>query len=205
MNVNSYIPTNKATVRDLRNYIREATKVVNFRIYSYREAVESGGMNTEEVLEQRINYLKELGGVTPDKPYFGYKGGELPLGIKGKRKQELLKQAFELRSFLQMDIYTPQGSESYESKISNNYNKFKKTTGSTLSREEYIDLSNVLGAMGSKIVSIYGSSNITELYSQTDEKHRKNFGSILMDVYNSNKGSGLTAEQLLRKAYEALQ
>lgn len=185
------------TTRELRAYIKEMTPEVNERYKSYKEALTAGAMTDKPILEERHSRLVALGTGKETKRGVG-------LGLTYKNKPELIQQARALEEFISLDVWTPAAQAEEETETKKAYESFKQTTGTSLSYEEYKDLTEVFGALGSHIVDEFGAYNITKLYEEEDESQRRNLVHDINEIKKESKGAGWTKEDLIDALREKL-
>lgn len=185
------------TTRELRAYIKEMTPEVNERYKSYKEALTAGAMTDKPILEERHSRLVALGTGKETKRGVG-------LGLTYKNKPELIQQARALEEFITLDVWTPAAQAVEETETKKAYESFKQTTGTSLSYEEYKDLTEVFGALGSHIVDEFGAYNITKLYEEEDESQRRNLVHDINEIKKESKGAGWTKEDLIDALREKL-
>lgn len=191
------------TTRELRAYIKELTPEVNERYKSYEEALTSGAMTDKPILEERHSRLVSLGTGKETKRGVG-------LGLTYKNKPELIQQARALEEFITLDVWTPAAQAEEETETKKAYESFKQSyllknaTATTLNYEEYKDLTEVFGALGSHIVDEFGAYNITKLYEEEDESQRRNLVHDINEIKKESKGAGWTKEDLIDALREKL-
>lgn len=191
------------TTRELRAYIKELTPEVNERYKSYEEALTAGAMTDKPILEERRARLVALGTGKETKRGVG-------LGLTYKNKPELIHQARALEEFISLDVWSPAAQEEEETETKKAYESFKQSyllknaTATTLNYEEYKDLTEVFGALGSHIVDEFGAYNITKLYEEEDEDQRRNLVHDINEINKESKGAGWTKEDLIDALREKL-
>ena len=191
------------TTRELRAYIKELTPEVNERYKSYKEALTAGAMTDKPILEERYSRLVSLGTGKETKRGVG-------LGLTYKNKPELIQQARALEEFIALDVWTPAAQAEEETETEKAYESFRQSyllkteTATTLNYEEYKDLTEVFGALGSHIVDEFGAYNITKLYEEEDESQRRNLVHDINEIKKESKGAGWTKEDLIDALREKL-
>lgn len=191
------------TTRELRAYIKELTPEVNERYKSYKEALTAGAMTDKPILEERRARLVALGTGKETKRGVG-------LGLTYKNKPELIQQARALEEFITLDVWTPAAQAEEETETKKAYESFKQTyllknaTATTLNYEEYKDLTEAFGALGSHIVDEFGAYNITKLYEEEDENQRIDLVHDIIEIKKESKGAGWTKEDLIDALREKL-
>lgn len=185
------------TTRELRAYIKDLTPEVNERYKSYKEALTAGVMTDKPILEERHSRLVSLGTGKETKRGVG-------LGLTYKNKPELIQQARALEEFIALDVWSPAAQAEEETETKKAYESFRQTTGTSLSYEEYKDLTEVFGALGSHIVDEFGAYNITKLYEEEDESQRRNLVHDINEIKKESKGAGWTKEDLIDALREKL-
>ena len=191
------------TTRELRAYIKELTPEVNERYKSYKEALTAGAMTDKPILEERHSRLVDLGTGKETKRGVG-------LGLTYKNKPELIQQARALEEFIALDVWSPAAQAEEETETKKAYESFKQSyllkteTATTLNYEEYKDLTEVFGALGSHIVDEFGAYNITKLYEEEDESQRRNLVHDINEIKKESKGAGWTKEDLIDALREKL-
>lgn len=191
------------TTRELRAYIKELTPEVNERYKSYKEALTAGAMTDKPTLEERHSRLVSLGTGKETKRGVG-------LGLTYKNKPELIQQARALEEFITLDVWTPAAQAEEETETKKAYESFKQSyllknaIATTLNYEEYKDLTEVFGALGSHIVDEFGAYNITKLYEEEDEDQRTDLVHDIIEIKKESKGAGWTKEDLIDALREKL-
>lgn len=188
------------TTRELRAYIREMTPQVNERLKSYEESLAAGTMTKKPIIEERIARLVTMGSDTGRR----VKGG-IGLGLTNKTKAELIQQARGLEEFFAVDQFTPAALAEREEKTKQAYNTFKRTTRTPLNFQEYKDLTEVFGAIGSHVLEEFGIYNVIKTYEEMDESDRPNLIHHMKEVMKESKGQGWTKEDLTDRLRERVR
>lgn len=115
-------PSKNWNTKQLRQYIRTFTPVINKRLESYVIAKEQYGIEDKRV-ESLVKKLQKLGtGKLNDK-------FKIFMGLTYKVKEDLVKQAKAISKFLKFDAVgvTPKAKEEYSKKFKQAYKTFSKT------------------------------------------------------------------------------
>lgn len=170
----------KWTTRELRAYIREETQNLNYRLIDYYESE----TNPNPVVDALKERLQKLG--------TGKTGKEKPigLGLTYKSKSELLQQARALREAAQVDIYTPAGLREYERKEEQQYNTFIKNRPALagMSIDEYHDLVEAFGALGSHVLEEFGYEELAQIYHSASADKKIDLVSTVKEVQKESRG-----------------
>lgn len=176
------------TTRELKKYIRYQTGLVNLKISEY------DGDNV--LIKSEISELKALGGNVNAK--------KVGLGLTFKTKAELQRQARELSYFNRWDYETAQGKRELSRRERQSFETFHKHHPE-YSYEEWKDLVNTMGALGSSVVSQFGSENIAEINKTVYDKGRnKDVLKAMQTVIKEQKGKGATPELLNDELWKKL-
>ena len=185
------------TVKELQSEIRELTKQVNTRVASIKLTRE-----LPKDVEQAVNYMKRLTGVKTGVDKTTRAKQEIGLGLKGKKKTELILQARELSSFLRWDIESEEGLRQLEAREKTEWESFENNhPGWTY--EEWRKFVEVSGALGSDIINKFGSETIAsdflkrirtnDVESTDGDKYIK----AMMDAIKESEGAGLSQTELV--------
>ena len=185
------------TVKELQSEIRELTKQVNTRVASIKLTRE-----LPKDVEQAVNYMKRLSGVKTGVDKTTRAKQEIGLGLKGKKKTELILQARELSSFLRWDIESEEGLRQLEAREKMEWESFEKNhPGWTY--EDWRKFVEVSGALGSDIINKFGSETIAsdflkrirtnDVESTDGDKYIK----AMMDAIKESEGAGLSQTELV--------
>ena len=185
------------TVKELQSEIRELTKQVNTRVASIKLTRE-----LPKDVEQAVNYMKRLSGVKTGVDKTTRQKQEIGLGLKGKRKKELILQARELSSFLRWDIESEEGLRQLEAREKNEWESFEKNHPGW-AYEDWRKFVEVSGALGSDIINKFGSETIAsdflkrirnnDVESTDGDKYIK----TMMDAIKESEGAGLSQTELV--------
>lgn len=185
------------TVKELQSEIRDLTKQVNTRVASIKLTRE-----LPKDVEQAVNYMKRLSGVKTGVDKTTRAKQEIGLGLKGKRKTELILQARELSSFLRWDIESEEGLRQLESREKTEWETFERNHPGW-SYEDWRKFVEVSGALGSDIINKFGSETIAsdflkrirtnDVESTDGDKYIK----AMMDAIKESDGAGLSQTQLV--------
>lgn len=190
------IISDKWTTRELKSYIREETASMNYRLLEYYEST----TNPSPIVDKIKARLVELGTGKENK------NGFIGLGLTYKTKAELLQQARALQEAKQVDIYTQQGLREYSEKEEAAYNTFIKNrpalAGMTL--DEYHDLVEAFGALGSHIMEEFGYEELALIYHSATSERKLDMVSAVKDTLRENKGTGITQKTLIKSLREKL-
>ena len=186
------------TVKELQSEIRELTKQVNTRVASIKLTRE-----LPKDVEQAVNYMKRLSGVKTGVDKTTRAKQEIGLGLKGKKKTELILQARELSSFLRWDIESEEGLRQLEAREKSEWESFEKNHPGWM-YEDWRKFVEVSGALGSDIINKFGSETIAsdflkrirtnDAVESTDgDKYIK----AMMDAIKESEGAGLSQTELV--------
>lgn len=132
--------------------------------------------------------------------------GLFSMRFKNARKSRLETQLSEFTSFNDFISETiVNNAENEKRNIREQYQTFTRNYGNMLTETEYIDMVNIFGALGDKILNQFGSHNIVELYNTTSPENRQNILPAMRDVFKKSRGKGWTAEELLDELYYRLE
>ena len=183
------------TIPQLKKYIRQATEEIN-------KSIKARGTGSEQ-LDKSINYLKKVGGVKKVKDKNKNIISKVGLSFSKKKKEDLLKQARMLKQHIGFDIETRSGKEYMQEKEAKAFKTFKKHTGIALSKEDYRRLVDILGDLGTTLVSQLTSDQVAEFFSRSKDKMSGNsLVELIIEVYNEN--DGLTKTEMLEAINDRL-
>ena len=185
------------TVKELQSEIRGLTKQVNTRVASIKLTRE-----LPKDVEQAVNYMKRLSGVKTGVDKTTRAKQEIGLGLKGKKKTELILQARELSSFLRWDIESEEGLRQLESREKTEWETFERNHPGW-SYEDWRKFVEVSGALGSDIINKFGSETIAsdflkrirtnDVESTDGDKYIK----AMRDAIKESEGAGLSQTELV--------
>lgn len=181
------------TTRELRAYIREETANMNRRFIEYY----ASSTDPNPVVSQLKERLLTLGtGVKENKPI---EIQPIGLGLTYKTKSELLQQARALHEAINVDIYTPQGLREYGEKEKQQYETFIKNRPALagMSLEEYHDLVEAFGALGTHVLEEFGYEELAQIYYSTKGVKKLDLVEAVKDIKRETKGEGLDQTQLI--------
>ena len=181
------------TTRELRAYIREETANMNRRLIEYY----ASSTDPNPVVSQLKERLLALGtGVKENKPI---EIQPIGLGLTNKTKSELLQQARALHEAINVDIYTPQGLREYGEKERQQYETFIKNRPALagMSLEEYHDLVEAFGALGTHVLEEFGYEELAQIYYSTKGVKKLDLVEAVKDIKRETKGEGLDQTQLI--------
>lgn len=191
-------PSSSMTTRELRAYIREATKEVNKElIMSYESPAELKKDNP--LLYQQRNKLIELG---TGKEYRGGVG----LGLTYKTKIELVLQARALKETFNI-IAPSEQTEKEEERVEKAYETFvNNRPGITMSESEYKEMTETLGAIGTHVFNEFGYESFIETYDEArDEgKNNKNVVDAMVQTIREARGQSWTTEDMINSLRDKL-
>ena len=185
------------TVKELQSEIRELTKQVNTRVASIKLTRE-----LPKDVEQAVNYMKRLSGVKTGVDKTTRAKQEIGLGLKGKRKKELILQARELSSFLRWDIESEEGLRQLESREKTEWETFEKNHPGW-SYEDWRKFVEVSGALGSDIINKFGSETIASDFlkrirtNDVELTDGDKYIKAMMDSIKESEGAGLSQTELV--------
>ena len=185
------------TVKELQSEIRELTKQVNTRVASIKLTRE-----LPKDVEQAVNYIKRLSGVKTGVDKTTRAKQEIGLGLKGKKKTELILQARELSSFLRWDIESEEGLRQLEAREKTEWESFEKNhPGWTY--EDWRKFVEVSGALGSDIINKFGSETIASDFlkrirtNDVELTDGDKYIKAMMDSIKESEGAGLSQTELV--------
>lgn len=191
-------PSKNWTVKELREYISEHVEQINELAKNYAEQA-SRGMSDKRY-DQQIKKLQKSTGQKKTG-----RGARIIKGLR-KKKDELLKQAKQFKSFFKFTEKTPPAEKFDNEKTERAYQTFTKNYGE-MKREEYERMVNVFGNIN---FSDWGyEANSDNIVSAIDEYVRKGFSSqdivdtmnrIAKEVYKRGK----TPENMIQRLDDVL-
>ena len=188
------------TVKELQSEIRELTKQVNTRVASIKLTRE-----LPKDVEQAVNYMKRLSGVETGVDRTTRAKQEIGLGLKGKRKKELILQARELSSFLRWDIESEEGLRQLEAREKTEWETFERNHPGW-EYEDWRKFVEVSGALGSDIINKFGSETIASDFIKriqpNDDGTPSNIDGetylrAMLDTIKESEGKGLSQTKLV--------
>lgn len=184
-------PNASWTTRELRAWIRRATQDLNREFYE----IKVNGVDIEQdypLLYQQRNKLLQLGTRTGKE----FRGG-IGLGLTYKTKMELVKQARALRETYNVMEGQQRGhddnKQAYKTFISNH-------PGFKLSYDEYLDMTETLGSMGTHLLDEYGNSDdFVDMYDEARDQNKsdKDITKAIVETNRESKGKGWTTEKMM--------
>ena len=188
------------TVKELQSEIRDLTKQVNTRVASIKLTRE-----LPKDVEQAVNYMKRLSGVETGVDRTARAKQEIGLGLKGKRKAELILQARELSSFLRWDIESEEGLRQLEAREKSEWESFEKNHPEW-TYDEWRKFVEVSGALGSDIINKFGSETIASDFLKKIQPNEDGTPSkidgdkylrAMLDTIKESEGKGMTQTELM--------
>lgn len=188
------------TVKELQSEIRELTKQVNTRVASIKLTRE-----LPKDVEQAVNYMKRLSGVETGVDRTTRAKQEIGLGLKGKRKAELILQARELSSFLRWDIESEEGLRQLEAREKTEWETFERNHPGW-EYDDWRKFVEVSGALGSDIINKFGSETISSDFLKriqpNDDGTPSNIDGetylrAMLDTIKESEGKGLSQTKLV--------
>ena len=185
------------TVKELQSEIRELTKQVNTRVASIKLTRE-----LPKDVEQAVNYMKRLSGVKTGVDKTTRAKQEIGLGLKGKKKTELILQARELSSFLRWDIESEEGLRQLEAREKTEWESFEKNHPGW-AYEDWRKFVEVSGALGSDIINKFGSETIASDFlkrirtNNAESTDGDKYIKAMMDAIKESDGAGLSQTELV--------
>lgn len=186
----------KMTNKQLQSYIRQATTEIN-------KTIGKRGTGSEQ-LDKSIKWLQKSGGVKKVKDKNKNVIEQVGFNFKGKKKDDLLRQARMLKQHIAFDIETREGKEFFKEKQLRAYTNFKKLQ-KNISKAEYVKLVDIMGSLQNSLIKDLPSKHIVNLIISSGGVSSSDFIDIVTDVIKETKGDGLTTTQLLDAIYERLQ
>ena len=113
---------------------------------------------------------------------------------RNRTKESLIRQARELKSIENMDIYTKYGQEKLAERYYKSYETFKENFDfDELTEEEYRNMVEAFGAIGNDIVDRKSSNDFADAYKNASEKGKIKFVDLWKEAvkYSNNKGWNL--------------
>lgn len=191
---------NKKTNKELKEFIREATKEVNRR-----------GMPKDKVAKDMFTRLQHISGQKEVGEYL-LQNTTYKIKVDGKSKSkakvksELIYQARELKKYLQTDFNDPitiKALNKRHKQALNSYNK--EHPDNKLSEEEYDDIMEVLGALHDKVKGHETSDAVIEIMTKRKEDIKEvNMVSVVKNMLDNNPGLIDDKDLIVRKLYEEL-
>ena len=188
------------TVKELQSEIRELTKQVNTRVASIKLTRE-----LPKDVEQAVNYMKRLSGVETGVDRTTRAKQEIGLGLKGKRKKELILQARELSSFLRWDIESEEGLRQLEAREKTEWETFERNHPGW-EYDDWRKFVEVSGALGADIINKFGSETISSDFLKriqpNDDGTPSNIDGetylrAMLDTIKESEGKGLSQTKLV--------
>ena len=177
-------PSRDWTTRQLRAFIRDATKDLNKEFYEIQVA----GIDLEKdspLLAGQRDRLIELGTGRE------FRGG-IGLGLTYKTKAELVMQARALRETYNI-LESPAKAEMEEAEEAKNYKSFTKNRpGSDISFSEYKEMTETMGALGHHVISeFFNSEDFVEMYmdAKEDKKTDKDIAEAVIEAQRQIRNS----------------
>lgn len=187
------------TTRELRAYIRQLTPQVNENYKSYQDALTKGAMQPKPILEERHARLVSLGqgqktkrAADPSKT--------VGMGLSLKKKSVLIVQARALEQFIKIDTWSPAAIKKADAKARKAFKTFKRRQMTTLSFEQYKDLTEVMGAVGEHVLNEFGVYNIIKTYEQAVQQGKKkeyNIAREMENILTETHGQGKTKQEIV--------
>lgn len=172
------------TVKELKKYIRKETKKANTRIRNIRKRKRG----VSKAVAEELDYLKRFGIIG--------KRGKAKLGFRGKRKEELQRQARELEYFNQ---WTGAEKETVaRDKDWKKYQTFKSRHPefSNYSYQDWRDIVNVFASMEDKLTE-FEYEDTKRLHIEATEKGvNVNFLKAMEEASQEAKGKGFDTDDM---------
>ena len=189
-------PNSSWTTRELRAWIRRATQDLNREFIGITESGVDLKKDDPLLYEQR-NRLIELGTGKE------FRGG-IGMGLTYKNKIELVKQARALRETY--NIMENPAAE--EEEILPQFESFKDShPGFDLSYEEYKEMTETLGAMGTHLLDEFGDSeDFVDAYEEarSQNKSDRDITTAVVEVNREKRGQGWNTEQMMEALRDKL-
>lgn len=171
-------------VKELKKYIRRQTKKANTRLKN----IGKRKRGVSRAVSEELQYLEKQGIIG--------KRGRAKLGFRGKRKEELQRQARELDYFNQ---WTGAEKETVaQDKDWKKYQTFKAKHPefSNYSYQDWRDIVNVFASMEDKLTE-FEYEDMKRLHIEATEKGSKvNFLSAMEDAHKDAKGKGYDTDDM---------
>lgn len=149
------------TIKELRAQIRAATMDINQRLSEYYE----GGKGYKAV-DREIKFLKQTSGTAQGKAF-------LSMNTHRKNKAALEVQLENLKQFQRWDVYTPTARKAIEKKARQSWHTYKRNTGSRMQFRTYKKAVTIMGAIGDKIYSFFGSDQPMDMIENAFRQGKK--------------------------------
>ncbi len=183
-------PKNGRTVKQLKEELRRLTRAVNIRIAEYRAEHET----VDEIFTKVVDKLKLNSGVNK-----GYEGGEIGLGVSGKKKSDLERQIAELERFEAKEWFSPDAFSKLEGRFKVSYDTFVKNHGH-ISEDEWEAYVTMLGTMQTYLAG-YGYENIegsmANLFVDADASGKRKMAHYVRKTGRELRGKGATPEDFM--------
>lgn len=172
------------TVKELKKYIRKETRKANTRLKN----IGKRKRGVSRAVEEELNYLKRQGIIG--------KRGRAKLGFRGKRKEELQRQARELDYFNQ---WTGAEKETIaQDKDWKKYQTFKSKHPefSNYSYQDWRDIVNVFASMEDKLTE-FEYEDTKRLHIEATEKGSSvNFLKAMENAHDEAQGKGFDTDDM---------
>ena len=185
-------PNASWTTRELRAWIRRATQDLNREFY---EMITVNGVDLKQdnpLLYQQRNKLLQLGTKTGKE----FRGG-IGLGLTYKTKVELVKQARALRETYNILEVPQRGNDANKQAYKTFMNNHK---GFKLSYDEYLDMTETLGSMGTHLLDEFGNSDdFVDMYDEARDQNKsdKDITQAIVQTNRESKGKGWNTQDMM--------
>lgn len=179
------------TVKELQAHIRQVTKEVNNRISEYRIGQKTAKYPfIDPVFEKGVEQLQKTAGVKSRK-------GEVGLGLRGKTKKLLERQLKRLERFLSdIDTTTDTSMKQRQEAVQHRYEAYQNNPNNpSLSFDDYEQMVNDLGDIGSDILGTFNYQAMIEEYAEALETGKKiDLADVVRTVRRNPDAKGTTRD-----------
>lgn len=207
-------PIQEMTTRQLRKYIRERAEEAQERLTSIQNDKRLNIEDMSRAFQDQLSYVQNFG--------HGRSGGIMK-DTSRMSKEQMAEYAYAIRDLNMLDTESKyardldykENKERYQKFIEERlksskaedreyWSKFVTEKGNIKKSgyKEYKEFINFLKAI-EEVQASYGYETIKDkYYDEKDQVKREEVASLLLEVYNENKGSGLSMAQLVEKFNE---
>lgn len=111
---------------------------------------------------------------------------------KSRYKESLIRQARELKSIEQIDIYSEEGKKKLEQRYQQSFESFKENVDSEVSLADYDRMVEAFGAIGHDLINRRSSDDFVDAFTTASEKGKIKFVDIWKDIEKEAKGKQWT-------------
>lgn len=187
-------PSDKWTIKELKEYVRETTNKANEIIRNYNKP----GMKADKRYDQRIRKLQQASGQKKI-------GKNVKVAkLANKAKAELLKQAKGLMSFMKFSEKTKPAEVFDNEKTERAYQTFKDTFGD-ISRDKYMRLIDVYSQVDLSAFAGDSDPIANAIIDYVDEYDSNTIIRAMNKVIEESHGKGYTPRDMFIKLDEKLE